>query len=96
MIDNRKKIGVDIDGVLAEFPKKFAEVINRLYGCNICEPPTSWDFANWNLTKAQLSGAWAAISQTSNFWETLSLMDDVDLRDLYRLNQTCKIFYPRA
>jgi 5'-nucleotidase len=46
--------GVDLDGVCAEYTAAFAEVVAADQGRSVDElaPPTSWDFADWGLERA--------------------------------------------
>jgi 5'(3')-deoxyribonucleotidase len=44
-------LGVDLDGVCADYTAAFAEVVAEAKGCRVDElpPDRSWDFAEWDL-----------------------------------------------
>ena len=94
-----KKIGIDLDGVLADFSNGFSNLIRKYYG--IAENPivksgsemiTHWDWYHWypNFTKDKSSFLWNLIGrEESNFWYNLPTTDeakDLNLQDLSRKN----------
>src|SRR5690606_14901840 len=44
-------LGVDLDGVCADYTRAFAEVVAAERGCRVEDLPAerSWDFAEWDL-----------------------------------------------
>jgi uncharacterized HAD superfamily protein len=93
MKDNRKKIGIDIDGVLSNFVKTFRNLNNELHGTSIVDDPTDWDFKNWNLSPDQLKQSWSKLSQYHNFWETLEKQNDVKNIHLELLDDMAKLYF---
>jgi uncharacterized HAD superfamily protein len=71
------RIGIDVDGVLANFTRGYAELIKQTSGRNlltaemIARPP-SW---NWDrdagYTKEEETAAWGAINESLTFWADL-------------------------
>lgn len=93
MADKRKVIGVDIDGVLANFIEAFRDLNERVHETKIIVEPTDWDFGNWGLSKEQLSQSWKELAKTPNFWENLNRLDDIKGEDLYRLDKEAKLYF---
>lgn len=70
-----KKLGIDVDGVIANFSGKFVEFGNRRYGTNYTElDQTDWDFKPW-FTSQQVDEVWEKdIKPEKNFWLTLKTL----------------------
>ena len=71
------KLGIDVDGVLAEFDKNFVKVLSHI-GCEIVFPLDSPEFPDvwcwpekWGATDAQIRAAWEYVKQSNNFWYEL-------------------------
>lgn len=80
---NRMPIGIDVDGVCADFSSKFLEMARERYG----RPPqgfvqTRWDF-NEALSDTEIEALWDEIKATKNWWLTLKPMPDTDLLSHY-------------
>lgn len=80
MAAGRFNIGVDVDGVLANFTGGAREICKRLYG----KPDdsliqTSWDFSSLGLTKEDEIGMYKEIDRTWNWWMSLKPMLNVTL-----------------
>lgn len=70
-------IGIDVDGILADFNSSFIPLIKQLF--NIELPPASDTYPNtWyydiagGVSKEQSREAWKLIAQSRNFWLDLS------------------------
>ena len=63
------KIGVDVDGVLADFKSGFTQAVRAVHGQDIGadDPATSWSD---RLTNRELDAAWKHISRSANWWTT--------------------------
>src|SRR5437660_614000 len=77
MEDKRPAIGLDIDGVLADFSGEFSRRINEKYGLK-SDPAkqTDWDFPCLGITVEQEQEIWSEIDATPNFWMTLNPLTD--------------------
>src|SRR5262245_48533031 len=65
-----KKLGIDVDGVVADFVSGFYKLGNKMCGTGHVLPPTTWDFED-KFTKEQYKAIWAELRTTPNFWESL-------------------------
>lgn len=63
------RVGIDCDGVLAHFTKRFVEVVNSLWPGKLPEgyEPVTWDYTEV-LTKKEMSRAFKRVRETENFW----------------------------
>lgn len=63
------RIGIDVDGVLADFAQTYLQLAHERFGHSI-DPADNpiWDF---NIPAEQASVLWEEIKQTKNFWCTL-------------------------
>jgi 5' nucleotidase, deoxy (Pyrimidine), cytosolic type C protein (NT5C) len=63
------RIGIDADGVIADFIEAFNQVVNHLWPGKlpIGFQPTEWDYKG-ALTQAEMSTAWKTAVSTPNFW----------------------------
>ena len=74
-------IGVDLDGVCANFAKKFSEFANEMYGkrCYIIEDPSTikhWNWHKWyQIQKAEEGEVWEKIVNTPDFWTSLEVLN---------------------
>ncbi|MDD5366961.1 MAG: hypothetical protein PHR30_16615 [Gallionellaceae bacterium] len=62
------KVGLDIDGVLADFVSAFVETIEAETGLRIPVPPTSWDWHRHWLSDEQDARVWHHIEENAGFW----------------------------
>lgn len=73
-------IAVDLDGVCADFSRKFSEVARQLYGdrCYLLdssEKIKDWHWAKWYpITENEVQSIWAEIRKTKDFWTTLDVL----------------------
>lgn len=83
MEDKRPAIGLDLDGVLADFSGEFSRRINEKYGLN-SDPTkqTDWDFLCQGVTAEQEAAIWADIDATPNFWLTLNPLTQLEPNNL--------------
>jgi 5'(3')-deoxyribonucleotidase len=76
------RIGIDVDGVLANFTKGYAKVIRELSGRDlltdemIARPPSWYWDRDAGYTKAEENAAWDFINDSPNFWSDLSPFPD--------------------
>lgn len=74
-------IGVDIDGVLADFNAHFIEYVIAVTGRDLF-PARPFDIPCWNYpehygyTPAEVSKVWVSIKQSASFWSRVSPYDD--------------------
>jgi hypothetical protein len=82
------RIGIDIDGCLAEFNGAFLKLLEKLHGKDLKIPdgdwPTMWDWphspelAEQGLTRKTISKAWDEVCKPgSTFWLNLAPMPEV-------------------
>jgi len=69
MSDTRRlKIGLDIDGCIADFIGAFRNEAAMVLDRQMLGEPVDWDFSNWMNTKEQ-SRIWNRIQNTENWFE---------------------------
>ncbi len=78
------RLGIDVDGVLADFTTVFTTIARQITG-RFLPPPIAYAFDNWELTPAQLARCWAIANGTYNFHTTLPLMPDLNGKELAHL-----------
>lgn len=81
----RLLIGMDVDGVVADFIKSFREICMEVTGRWMPVVSTAWNFTNWGLDALETRAAWEKLRATENFWAQLSPCADATtglLRDL--------------
>jgi len=84
---------VDLDGVVANFSKRFTEMCNAKYGdrCPIIETSKDIPFWHWEksypITVEEIAAVWADIRKTKNFWNTLEVLNEEDWT--YFVNNMC-------
>lgn len=78
-------VGIDLDGVLFNFPRSFSMLANTIFGnrCPILNGPQDakmWNWTTWYpITKDEENILWKKISETTNFWENVPLLDNIDI-----------------
>ena len=80
------KIGVDVDGVLADFRIGFTQAVRAVHGHDVGpdDPATSWSD---RLSNRELDAAWKHISRTANWWTTLKAYEKPQVKRLYDLTR---------
>lgn len=84
-------VGIDLDGITANFSKRFSEECRALYGEDLPlisdhSAIKSWDWAQWYpLTRKQIAHVWDAIDRQDNFWESLEILNEVNWKALQQL-----------
>jgi 5'(3')-deoxyribonucleotidase len=64
----RLKVGIDMDGVVNDFVSAFREEAEILFDIKLPEFSTSWDFENWNLSKAQYNKLWNHVKNSEDWF----------------------------
>lgn len=64
----RLKLGIDVDGVLADFVSAFRLEAQTVLGREFPHFSSSWNFSNWNITKAEETKVWDHIEATDNWF----------------------------
>lgn len=92
---NTINIGVDLDGVCANYNYAFSLLLRKLYGDHlpIIDNPskiTDWCWEKWYpLTYQQISDAYfKELPKIENFWETVPLLDEKDWHAFVELMHT--------
>jgi hypothetical protein len=80
------KIGVDVDGVLADFRSGFTQAVHAVHGKDAGpgDPAASWSD---RLSNRELDAAWKHISRTPNWWTTLTAYEPEQMKRLYELSR---------
>lgn len=78
------RIGVDVDGVLADFATNARAIAKQLFDGKPEDHlvQTGWGFDSLGLNKEQESIMWNAIKGTFNFWASLKPLDNTSLLPL--------------
>ena len=80
------KLGIDIDGVLANFDERFVGILQSL-GIKIPSDfqPNNWSWSNAGLQPDTMDKAWKIIDSTPLFWESLKPYSNiVDMAEFFR------------
>lgn len=92
---NRLRIGVDIDGVLAEFVPSAREVAKKLFNGrpndNLIQ--RSWSFDSLGITKDEENLLWKTIDETPNWWTTLDRNVGASTLKMKLLMETCMVTF---
>lgn len=98
------RIGVDVDGVLADFNSGFVSLAEKTYG--ITRPsgfmetwPSTWDYMepDLGLTGGQISELWELIKASPSWWETLdplpNAVQDLVYLDMMTLSRLHDVYF---
>src|SRR5712664_1120012 len=87
-----KKLGIDVDGVIASFSARFVELANKRFDTSFTElDQVDWDFKPW-FTTAQVDEVWDRdIKPMKNFWMTLRPLPGTD--GLLRASRRAELFF---
>jgi hypothetical protein len=91
MRDNRLRVGVDIDGVLANFVQAYREVCQDITLRELPTEASDWGMTNWNLSKEDHSLAWRTLSGVNNFHTTVLPYDETSV--VGEICQKCRVFF---
>lgn len=73
------RIGVDLDGVCADFMLGFSEISSKIFGTHTVtdrEQVTHWDLQEvFGISEEQIHVVWNEINSSNNFWRTLKPWD---------------------
>ena len=86
------RIGIDVDGVLADFTRVFRLICCRVTGRTLPLFSLTWEFGNWKLTPDELREAWEIAGDTPNFHMSLPLMPDLTDTALLELGAHTLVF----
>lgn len=88
-MNRRFNIGIDCDGVLADFTLKFTTLLKEMFPHLPFEPfgedfpRTSWDFASdpgLGIRREYEAGAWRRIKETEGWWEEMPFLLSTNAR----------------
>lgn len=83
------KIGIDVDGVLADFNTAFIARCIKVTGRDLFGPkfvPTTWNYPeSVGYTREEVSAVWKDITEDRAFWYRIGWYMDVDQEALRRL-----------
>lgn len=89
----RLKLGVDVDGVVANFNAAYRKVCQELFGGTYDEEPTCWGYGNWGLTAEQHSWAWQKIKSTLDFYAWLEPLECMRGFNMERFADSHDLFF---
>jgi uncharacterized HAD superfamily protein len=78
--DTRLRVGLDIDGVLADFSGTFIKMANKEFGRNYDpQKQTEWDYECFGLTSTEVNYIWdEKINKVPNWWTKLPTLPNTD------------------
>lgn len=92
MADKRAKVGVDLDGVVAQFSPTFIKMANEKFGLNMTQDKqTGWQFQCQGLTVEQENSIWEDIENTPNWWGTLPPFENAS--DLEKASKVFRLYF---
>jgi 5'(3')-deoxyribonucleotidase len=91
--DTRLKLGIDVDGVLADFTTAYREVCEKIVGKPLPTMPTDWYQSNWGLTNKDHDKAWREVEATHNFYYHLKPLPESKFFNLQALDLTHRLYF---
>lgn len=88
------RLGIDIDGVLADFNRSYVELFAKR-GHTVTLPPQTWYYPEAQGIPADvIKDVWDEIANSKNFWTTLSpLASPAERARLFRVNLSHDIYF---
>jgi 5'(3')-deoxyribonucleotidase len=86
------RIGLDVDGVLADFTSAYVQLMYQITGRGEPALPEDWQPSEWNFEHTLGFGkdiveiTWDIINASSTFWFGLTPLTDIDLESLSLTN----------
>lgn len=84
-----KSVGIDIDGVLADFTSAFRDILRNNLEVDMPADyqPTDWNWLSAGLPKGAMNKAWNIIDNTKDFWLQLKPLQPnvAELREFFEL-----------
>lgn len=67
----RKRVGIDVDGVLADFTEAFKRKCEKVFPGKVDKDwiPSQWQWGDCGLTKHEVGMVWKEIVEDKHFWE---------------------------
>jgi hypothetical protein len=78
-------VGFDLDGVVADFPKAFVEMADKVLGRNAVKRPASPTPDFDAIDEADAKRVWSVITETPNWWLGLAPYEPDQIARLYQL-----------
>lgn len=76
-MNKKLKLGIDIDDVVADFISAFRVEAEQVLGRYFPQPPGSWSFKNWNISRGDVEKVWTSIRETPDwFYEAVPAFKD--------------------
>lgn len=73
----KRILGVDLDGVVADFHTAFLRILEKQTGRPASGPVVTWDFArDLGYTDLEIGRAWQTVHDSDTFWERLPLLPE--------------------
>lgn len=97
---SKKIVGIDVDGVLANFNLAYSILAERMWGNDLgrrtTDPdlwPPCWSYERvYGLEDAQVGELWKAINQSVNFWSELDILQSPQtLQRVYSLSNRADV-----
>lgn len=93
MVD-RKRLIIDVDGVLADFVSAWVRTTAELTGLEISPDPQCWDWFRGHVSKKQEALIWAHIKASPDWWLNVPvLIDDGTTRRLQEFDDRHDLYF---